>query len=219
MPTAAYDEIADWYEHDYIESYGRQDAIGVGHLIDELLGHGTGTCLEVGCGTGFHADRIRHLGWTPVGVDLSANMLRHARGRLPTARADATRLPIVDSSVSAALTVMTHTDMPAYESVLREVRRVLRPGGLFVHIGVHPCFCGGFADRTDPSAIVIRPGYRGNYWTTDSWTSQGLRNRVGATHRPLAALLNAFLTAGLIPEHFAENDNDPSPIVLALRAR
>jgi ubiquinone/menaquinone biosynthesis C-methylase UbiE len=219
MPAAAYDEIADWYEHDYIETYGRQDVIGVGHLIDELLGHGTGTCLEVGCGTGFHADRIRHLGWTPVGVDLSANMLHHARDRLPTARADATRLPVVDSSVPAALTVMTHTDMPAYESVLREVRRVLRPGGLFVHIGVHPCFCGGFADRTDPSAIVIRPGYRSNYWTTDSWTSQGLRNRVGATHRPLAALLNAFLAAGLTPEYFAENDKDPSPIVLALRAR
>jgi ubiquinone/menaquinone biosynthesis C-methylase UbiE len=219
MAAAAYDEIADWYEHDYIEAYGRQDAIGVGQLIDELLGHGTGTCLEVGCGTGFHADRVRRLGWTPVGVDLSANMLRHARGRLPAVRADATRLPIVDGSVPAALTVMTHTDMPAYESVLREVRRVLRPGGMFVHIGVHPCFCGGFADRTDPSAIVIRPGYRAKYWTTDSWTNQGLRNRVGATHRPLATLLNTFLAAGLTPEHFAEGDNDPTPIVLALRAR
>jgi ubiquinone/menaquinone biosynthesis C-methylase UbiE len=181
MPTAAYDGIADWYEHDYIENYGRQDAIGVGRLIDELLGHGTGTCLEVGCGTGFHADRIRHLGWTPVGVDLSANMLRHARGRLPAVRADAARLPIVDSLVPAALTVMTHTDMPAYESVLREVRRVLRPGGLFVHIGVHPCFCGGFADRTDPSAVVIHPGYQANYWTTDSWTKTSGPTRACAT--------------------------------------
>jgi hypothetical protein len=30
---------------------------------------------------------------------------------------------------------------------------------VFVHVGVHPCFCGGFADRSDPDAVVIRPGY------------------------------------------------------------
>jgi hypothetical protein len=35
----------------------------------------------------------------------------------------------------------------------------------------------------------------------------------------LATLLNTFLAADLTPEYFAENDNDPTPIVLALRAR
>jgi len=33
---------------------------------------------------GFTPTGLRHLGWSPVGVDLSANMLRHARHR-PTA--------------------------------------------------------------------------------------------------------------------------------------
>lgn len=217
-PTAAYDEIADWYEQDFLAETWRTDPIGVGAALDDLLGAGSGTCLEIGCGTGFHAGRVRELGWTPVGVDLSTNMLRHARNRLPAARADAARLPIADASVPAVISVMVHTDMPAYPLVLREVRRVLRPGGVFVHVGVHPCFCGGFADRADLNAIVIHPGYLNNYWTKDSWTDAGLRNRVGATHWPLPDLLNAFGEAGLTLESFTEG-GEPTPIVFAARAR
>jgi hypothetical protein len=113
---------------------------------------------------------------------------------------------------------MVHTDMPDYPAVLCEASRVLRPGGLFVHIGVHPCFCGGFADRGDSAAVVIRPGYRDTYWTRDSWTDQGLRDKVGATHRPLPELLHAFLDAGLTLERFTEGGS-PTPTVLAVRAR
>jgi hypothetical protein len=95
---------------------------------------------------------------------------------------------------------------------------VLQPGGIFVHIGVHPCFCGGFADRADPAAIVIRPGYLDGHWTTASWTTHGVRDKVGATHLPLPALLHAFLDAGLSPEQLAEGGG-PTPVVLAIKAR
>ncbi|MGW8572472.1 class I SAM-dependent methyltransferase [Streptomyces niveus] len=218
--TAAYDEIADWYEHEFLGATdtGHADPLGLGDLITELLGEGTGTCLEIGCGTGVHAARVRALGRTPVGVDLSAGMLSHGRARLPVARADAERLPFRDGSLPAVLAVMTHTDMPGYPAVLREAARVLSPGGVFVHIGVHPCFCGGFADRSDPERIVVRPGYLDGHWTTDSWTDQGLRDKVGATHRPLPELLHAFLDAGLTPERFAESGG-ATPLVLAARAR
>ena len=80
---------------------------------------------------------VRELGWTPCGVDLSAAMLRYARGRLPTVQADAVRLPVPDDCLPAAIAVMAHTDMPAYPAVLPEAARVLRPGGGFVHMGVH----------------------------------------------------------------------------------
>jgi SAM-dependent methyltransferase len=187
-------------------------------LLGELLGRGDGTCLEIGCGTGYHADPVRSLGWTPVGVDLSAKMLRHGRNRLPVARADATRLPVADASVPAVIAMMVHTDMPSYPAVLREVERVLRPGGVFVHLGVHPCFCGWFADRSDPKAIVVQPGYRDHRWTKQSWTDQGVRDKVGAAHWPLPELLNAVLAAGLTFERFAEGGR-PTPVILAARAR
>jgi hypothetical protein len=113
---------------------------------------------------------------------------------------------------------MVHTDMPGYLAVVREAARVLRPGGTLVHVGVHPCFCGGFADRSDSQAVVIRPGYLDSHWTKASWTDKGVRDKVGATHFPLPALLHAFTGAGLALDRFAEGGT-PSPQVLAIRAR
>jgi SAM-dependent methyltransferase len=218
-PAAAYDEIADWYEQEFL---ARDDASGAGAGIASalrgLLGRGSGVCLEVGCGTGVRAALVRDLGWTPAGVDLSGAMLRHARGRLAVARGDATRLPLADACVPAVITVMAHTDMPDYPAVLREIARVLRPGGTLVHVGVHPCFCGGFADRRDLSAVVIRPGYADGHWTRESWTDQGVRDKVGASHLPLPTLLHAFIDAGLTLERFAEGP-ESAPLTLAIRAR
>jgi ubiquinone/menaquinone biosynthesis C-methylase UbiE len=144
-------------------------------------------------------------------------MLRHGAARLPAARADATRLPVGDAGVGAVLSAMVHTDMPAYPDVVREAVRVLTPGGALVHIGVHPCFCGGFADRHDEAAIVIGPGYLDGHRTTDSWTDQGLRDKVGASHWPLPRLLDMFTNAGLTLERFAEGGG-PTPTVLGVRA-
>lgn len=217
---AAYDDIADWYEEEFLASTMAPgvDPIGAVRCLRTLLGEGSGACLEIGCGTGVHAATVRDLGWRPAGADLSAGMLAHARGRLPVVRADAGRLPVRDACLPAVIAVMVHTDMPAYPAVLREAGRVLRPGGTFVHVGVHPCFCGGFADRADARAVVIRPGYLDCQWTKESWTDRGLRAKVGAAHLPLPSLLHAFLDAGLVPERFAEG-GEPVPTVLAARAR
>ena len=217
-PSAPYDEVADWYEHDFLVTQrslgvdGFADRLGVDRSLADLLGAGTGTCLEIGCGTGIYADRVRQLGRTPVGVDVSAGMLHHARGRLPTALSDATTLAVATASVPAVIAVMVHTDMADYSTVLAEAFRVLTPGGVFVHVGVHPCFCGGFADRSDLDAIIIKPGYLDGAWTTDSWTDRGVRDKVGAVHYPLAELLNTMTATGFVLEAFAEGA-EPTPVV------
>ena len=217
---AVYDEIADWYEYEFLgpQDVRAADPLEIDHCLRALLGPGAGTCLEIGCGTGVHAATVRELGWIPAGIDISAGMLRHARGRLAAIRADARRLPFRDASLPAVICVMAHTDMPGYLAVVDEAARVLRPGGTLVHVGVHPCFCGGFADRNDGQAIVIRPGYRDPHWTKASWTDKGVRAKVGATHFPLPRLLHAFTDAGLTLDRFAEG-GAPTPTVLAIRAR
>jgi ubiquinone/menaquinone biosynthesis C-methylase UbiE len=76
----AYDGIADWYETAFLGAQADRDPLGIERAVRTLLGTGGGTCLEVGCGTGIHARKLRQLGWNPLGVDLSAGMLRYARG-------------------------------------------------------------------------------------------------------------------------------------------
>jgi len=220
--SAPYDAIADWYEDEFLsdrsdDGLPTSDPIGVDSCLCQMLGQGTGASLEIGCGTGTHAARIRSLGWSPLGIDVSTGMLRHARKRLPIVRADAECLPFDDDTFESVVAVMIHTDVSDYPTVLSEAWRVLIPGGRFVHIGVHPCFCGGFADRSDPEAVIVRPGYLDGCWTKASWTDRGLRDKVGATHMPLPALLGSFVDAGLVLDSFKEG-GEPIPTVLAVRA-
>lgn len=221
---AVYDAIADWYEREFLGDPGTvpdeptADPIGIYAALETLLGPGDTQCLEIGCGTGVYAPWLRRRGWDPIGFDISASMLRYAKPRLPVARADVEDLPVASASLSTVVGIMVHTDMPSYPAVLSEVERILRPGGIYVHVGVHPCFCGGFADRSDQEAIVIEPGYIDGHWTKASYTDQGVRVRVGATHFPLPELMRSFLAAGLAFEDFFEGGH-PTPTVLAMRLR
>jgi ubiquinone/menaquinone biosynthesis C-methylase UbiE len=200
MPLAAYDDIADWYA-DYISegagsAYTRRVTATLTHLLPPAPARGA-TCLDVCCGTGAHAKTLRSAGWNPIGVDLSTGQLRHGRQVLPVVNADASALPIRSASVAAATCILAHSDLPDYPAVVREIGRVLEPGGRFVHIGIHPCFTGAFADRSDPARIIVDDGYHRTERRFDSFTTQGVRNRVGAWHLPLAGLLNAVVAAGL----------------------
>lgn len=219
--SAPYDEIADWYEDEFLSDRSEDglpmsDPIGVDGSLCEMLGQGVGPSLEIGCGTGTHAARVRGLGWSPLGIDISAGMLRHARTRLPIAQADGQCLPFRDASFASVIAVMIHTDVSDYPALFREAWRVLTPGGCFLHIGVHPCFCGGFVNRADPGAVIVRAGYLDGHWTKASWTDRGLRDKVGATHMPLPTLLHSLLDVGFVLGSFKEG-GEPIPTVLAVR--
>ncbi|PWU56701.1 SAM-dependent methyltransferase [Micromonospora sp. S4605] len=217
MTVAAYDAYADWYE-DYVTDTSADYMSRVRQRLGELLGTGPGRLLDVCCGTGVHAAELRRLGWDPVGVDLSTGQLRHARGRLPVAVADAAALPVADAAVPAAVCVLAHTDVPDYAAVVAEVARVLSPGGRFVHLGVHPCFVGAFADRSDPARILIDGGYAERERSFRAWAPHGVRARVGAWHVPLADLLNAVTEAGLAVTRVVESGSGPVPDVFGLAA-
>jgi SAM-dependent methyltransferase len=217
MTLAAYDPYADWYEH-YIRGPAAGFTQRVQRIAADLLGPGAGPCLDVCCGTGILAATVRGHGWDPVGVDISRGQLGYAVRHLPVAAGDATALPVRSGSVPAAVCLLGHTDVSDYDAVLREVARTLRPGGRLVHVGVHPCFTGAFADRSDPARIVIDDRYAARTHTFDTWCPTGVRARVGAWHVPLADLLNGVRAAGLRLERVVE-DGPGVPDVLGLLAR
>lgn len=208
--TATYDAHADWY-NDFMSAAAGEYIQRVHATIGDLLGSGEGMCLDVCCGTGAHAPALAGLGWTPVGGDLSSGQLRHALQRLPVAVADAAALPFADNSMPAAACVLASTDVPDYAAVIREIARVLRPGGRFVHLGVHPCFIGAFADWSDQSRIVVDQRYADRSYTLDTWNPAAVRARVGGWHIPLADLLNATMAAGLRLVRTVEAGSDAVP--------
>jgi SAM-dependent methyltransferase len=220
MAQAAYDEIADWYA-DYIDGEASTYSARVNDLLRELLDEArtNKVCVEVGCGTGARAQTIRELGWQPIGVDLSTRQLRHAMKTMPVIAADATRLPIRSESADAVTSVLIHTDVPDYRAVVREVARVLQEQGTFVHIGIHPAFTGAFADRSDPSRIIVDDGYHRRERRWDSFTPRGVRAKVGAWHTPLAELINCMIDAGLTIIKVRESSQgNQVPDILAVKA-
>jgi ubiquinone/menaquinone biosynthesis C-methylase UbiE len=187
-----------------------------------LLGDGPGRLLDVGCGGGAHAIELAAHGWSVTGVDISAAQVELARARgLDVVEADAAQLPFEDASFDAAVSMFTHTDVDDFAAVLHEVARVVRSGGRFVYLGVHPCFVGPHAFVHDRDVPELHPGYRDTSYRTEApgiW-SDGLRAKVGAAHLPLGLFLQALIEAQLTLERFEEPEGRDYPHVVALRAR
>jgi len=111
-------------------------------FVLEQLRPGPGSrFLDIGCGGGKGAAYL--VQQVPdaraVGVDISDTVLRKAQAgragaepRLLCLHAPAQRLPLADGAFDAATTVMTFHHLRDAEQVVREVYRVLRPGGAFV---------------------------------------------------------------------------------------
>jgi SAM-dependent methyltransferase len=211
---ARYDEWADWYEQ-YITGDAQTFTQRTAEILAQVLGPGAGPLLDLACGTGIYGPTLSTLGWTPFGVDLSVGQLRHARGRMPVAVAEASALPVRTGTLAAVTAVLCHTDIDDYALTCEAVSLALRRGGVFAHVGVHPCFVGAFADRTSSAEITITPGY----WERDrrfEGPRRGVRAKVGARHVPLGELLDNFIRAGFTIDRVIEAGS-PTPDILAVR--
>jgi 2-polyprenyl-3-methyl-5-hydroxy-6-metoxy-1,4-benzoquinol methylase len=106
-------------------------------VFDELLGgtdlHGR-LLLDAGCGTGYFSVEAARRGAKVVGLDCGINLLRETRrkGIASVLAGDVTRLPIDDGAFDIVVSseCVEHTVSP--ERAVRELVRVLRPGGSLV---------------------------------------------------------------------------------------
>jgi 2-polyprenyl-6-hydroxyphenyl methylase/3-demethylubiquinone-9 3-methyltransferase len=87
--------------------------------------------LDLGCGKGRFAVPLSAAGAEVIGLDRSSVMLAEAgAGGLDRVRGSARRLPFAEAVFDAAIAIEVFEHLAAIDEVLREVRRVLRPGGV-----------------------------------------------------------------------------------------
>jgi len=114
-----------------------------GHFFDFLLGHLEArpdlVLLDVGCGHGAQHVRLRQQRMRIVGLDRSPGMLAEARAQAREARldvrlcrGDAERIPLGDASVQRVMANHMLYHVPDRHAALREMRRVMAPGGRIV---------------------------------------------------------------------------------------
>jgi len=99
--------------------------------------------LDIGTGTGILAEELARLGLGVIGVDSSGRMLEAARAKLETAEladavdlrlGDAHELPVDDDEVDAAFAHMVLHSLRSPAQAIREMARVVRPGGVAVAV-------------------------------------------------------------------------------------
>lgn len=102
-------------------------------LAREVRGLRPGRALDVGAAGGGNTRVLRDLGWWATALEYGAGGAGVAKQRgLATLRGDATALPVADGSLDlvVAFDVLEHLEDD--DAAVREVHRVLRPGGHYL---------------------------------------------------------------------------------------
>ena len=99
----------------------------------ELLAQARGRVLEVGAGTGLNLAHdpaaVTELIVAEPDDSMRRRLERRARGRAAVLAAPAERLPLDDASVDTVVSTLVLCTVRDPDAALREIRRVLRPGG------------------------------------------------------------------------------------------
>jgi SAM-dependent methyltransferase len=165
--------------------------------------------LEVGCGSAPCARWLAARGARVVAMDLSGAMLRHARNAAartgidpPLVQAHAGALPFADGSFDLACSAFGAVPFVAdTAAVMREVARVLRPGGRWVFAVNHP-MRWVFSDDPGPDGLTVVQSYfdRTPYVEVDA---DGRATYV-EHHRTLGDRVREIVAAGLVLDDIVE---------------
>jgi SAM-dependent methyltransferase len=211
---AWWDADADDYLAEHARDIGDADFVwcpeGLREADAGLLGDVRGArVLEVGCGSAPCARWLRANGAHPVALDLSGGMLRHAARlnastgiAVPLVQAGAERLPFADATFDVACSAFGAVPFVAEPvTVMREVFRVLRPGGRWVFAVNHP-MRWMFSDDPGPGGLTVTQSYfdRTPYVEVDA---EGRATYV-EHHRTLGDRIRDLTAAGLVLDDLVE---------------
>lgn len=158
------------------------------------------TVLDAGAGTGLVSDALRAAGARAVALDRSPDMLRRRPADLPAVVADLRLVPLRDAAVDDALGAFVLNHLPEPEVALRELRRVVRPGGAVLATVYANSFSSPLRDAVDEAAFAR--GYRYPEWYRR--LREEYAPRLGSVDRMAAAARSAGLTPVDVVEYAAD---------------
>lgn len=202
-----WDRTARGYQAEHGAFLGDADFVwgpeGLREADAGLLGPVAGRrVLEIGCGAAQCARWLRRAGADVLGLDLSAEQLRSSRTLdrrtgtvVPVVLADAEALPFGDAAFDLVCSAYGAVPFVADSArVMREVARVLRPGGRWVFSVTHPIrWC--LPDDPGPDGLVVRDSYFDRRPYVEA-TADG-RAVYAEHHRTLGDRVREIVSAGL----------------------
>lgn len=221
MRQPRWDDHADWWQREFTDGV---DPEYVEQIIPLVLEHlaGVDTLIDIGTGEGQLARAAEELlGASVVGLDPTRAQIEvaSARGGGPAyglATSDA--LPVADASFDAAVVCLVFEHVDALDESIREVARVLRPGGRFLLFLNHPLL------QTPDSGMIIDHMIEPpeTYWRIGPYLPEAERVEqvqkgvhVRFLHRPMSRYVNALHAAGLRLVHMEEPAPPPGFIAKA----
>ncbi len=219
--AALWEQHAGWWQEHFTDGADPEYTEQILPLVARWA-VGLDRVCEVGCGEGQVARVVAAAGARQVvGVDPSQHQVAVAveRGGGPRyVRGDAAALPLADASVDGVVVCLVFEHLDDVEVPLREVARVLAPGGRFLLLINHPLL------QTPQSGWVedhlVDPPER--YWQLGEYlraqavveeVSRGVHIRF--VHRPLGVYLNAAADAGFVLVHVDEPAPPPGFLAAA----
>jgi malonyl-CoA O-methyltransferase len=98
--------------------------------------------LELGCGTGLNTEWLAASAGEVLALDFSDGMMAQARRRAPQAtfvqHDISLPLPAADGSFDVVVETLVLEHLARLDALFAEIRRVLRPGGVFFLCELHP---------------------------------------------------------------------------------
>jgi SAM-dependent methyltransferase len=137
--------------------------------------------IDIGCGEGRLTRHLKELGHDVVGIDASPSLVTAARAADPLMDirlADAGALPLDDASADLAIAFMSLHDIDLMPAAVREVARVLEPGGRLCVAIVHPINSAGRfeTNETADARFIIAGDYLGTFNYSDTVERDGKSN-------------------------------------------
>lgn len=172
--------------------------------------------LDLGCGEGRVTRDLRALGHRVVGVDVAPSMVAAAREADPEdeyVEADVAALPFDDGVADLAIAFMSLMDMDDMPGAVREIRRVLEPGGRFVAAVVHPINSAGqFVPRDggEDAPFVIASYVAGRRYS-DRLERDGYEMTFESIHFTLEDYWRALEAGGFLVEQLREVYDERHP--------